>query len=120
MHNREARWRSFGNLGLIGAINSWMKKILIMSNLIDPDLVPQDELKEIKDQCMDWDNPVWVKEWLEAGHTEGRAEGRENSGAFQKSLYRQAGSRFDSETVERLTKHLDQIFDPKLLLEISW
>ena len=59
-------------------------------------------------------------EGLTEGLTEGIEKGRmEVLGEIRKSLYLQAGSRFDPETVGRLTKHLDQVSDPERLLEIS-
>ncbi len=59
-------------------------------------------------------------EGLTEGLTEGIEKGRmEVLGEIRKSLYLDVGSRFDPEAVGRLTKHLDQISDPGLLLEIS-
>ena len=82
---------------------------------IDPDLPPLGQMKQMEELVMDWPDPDWVKGWLETG----RVEGREKTlGAFRKELCRQAASKFDPETVERLTEHLDQISDPKLLMEI--
>ena len=65
-----------------------------------------------------------LTEGREKGLTEGREEGltagcEKTLGAFRKELCRQAASKFDPETVERLTEHLDQISDPKLLVKIS-
>ena len=99
---------------------------------IDPDLPPLEQMKQMEELVMDWPDPDWAKGWLETGrvegHEKGLAEGREKGltegcektlGAIRKRLCRQAASKFDPETVGRLTKHLDQISDPELLMEIS-
>ena len=88
----------------------------MLKDKIDPSLDPLDQLEQIENPVMDWEAPEWAQGWLEEGLAKGR---REVLGAFRKSLYLQAGSKFDPETVERLTKHLDQVSDPELLLEIS-
>ncbi len=81
---------------------------------------------------MDWPDPDWAKEWLEAGREQGRREIREEErekgltggrekilGPVRKELCRQAALKLDPETVGRLTEHLDQISDIKLLIKIS-
>ena len=115
-----------------------------MEDKIDSSLDPLDQLEQIKNLAMDWDAPDWAHGWIEESLTEGIAKGREEGltegiekgltkgrtegiekgrtevlGAIRKRLYRRVGSRFDPEAVGRLTKHLDQISDPDLLLEIS-
>ena len=115
-----------------------------MEDKIDSSLDPLDQLEQIKNLAMDWDAPDWAHGLIEEGREEGRTEGREEGrtegreegrtegreegrtegrtevlGVIRKRLYRRAGSRFDPEAVGRLTKHLDQISDPELLLEIS-
>ncbi len=79
---------------------------------IDPDLPPLGQMKQMEELVMDWPDPDWVKGWLETGH-------EEILDAIRKRLCRQAASKFDPETVGRLTEHLDQISDPELLMEIS-
>ena len=106
---------------------------------IDSDLPPVEQMKRVEELVMDWPDPDWAKGWLETGrvegHEKGLAEGREKGltegrekgltegrekilSAVRKELCHQAASKFDPETVERLTEHLDQISDPKLLMEI--
>ena len=61
-----------------------------------------------------------LEKGLAEGHEKGLTEGCEKTlGAIRKRLCRQAASKFDPETVGRLTKHLDRISDPELLMEIS-
>ena len=104
----------------------------MLEDKIDPSRDPLDQLEQIENLVMDWEAPEWAQGWLEEGLAKGRTEGieegiekgiekgrREVLGAIRKSLYLQAGSKFDPETVGRLTKHLDQVSDPELLLEIS-
>ena len=105
---------------LAGALSNWFKEYLTMEDKIDSSLDPLDQLEQIKNLAMDWDVPDWAHGLIEEGREEGRTEGRtEVLGAIRKRLYRRVGSRFDPEAVGRLTKHLDQISDPDLLLEIS-
>ena len=121
---------------LAGALSNWFKEYLTMEDKIDSSLDPLDQLEQIKNLAMDWDAPDWAHGWIEESLTEGIAKGREEGltegiekgltkgrtevlGAIRKRLYRRVGSRFDPEAVGRLTKHLDQISDPDLLLEIS-
>ena len=73
-------------------------------------------LEQIKNLVVDWDVPDWAHGWIKEGIEEGWEE---VLGVIRKRLYRRAGSRFDPEAVGQLTKHLDQISDPDLLLEIS-
>ena len=85
---------------------------------------PVARLEQIKNLVVDWDAPDWAHGWIEEGIEKGWKEGIEKGrtevlGAIRKSLYLQAGSRFDPETVGRLTQHLDQVSDPERLLEIS-
>ena len=83
----------------------------MLEDKIDPSLDPLDQLEQIENRVMDWEAPEWAQGWLEEGRME-------VLGTIRKSLYLQAGSKFDPETVERLTKHLDQVSDPELLVEI--
>ena len=101
----------------------------MLKDKIDSSLDPLDQPEQIKNLVVDWDVPDWdvpdwahgwIKEGFEKGWMEGIEKGREEVlGAIRKRLYRRVGSRFDPEAVGRLTKHLDQISDPDLLLEIS-
>ena len=99
---------------------------------IDPKLSALERLRLMKGSVVDWDDPECAERWVEAGRAEGfkkgfkkgfkegRAEGRaEVLGMIRKHLYCQAGEISDPETVERLTKHLDRISDPDMLLEIA-
>ena len=109
---------------LAGALSNWFKEYLTMEDKIDSSLDPLDQLEQIKNLAMDWDVPDWAHGLIEEGREEGRTEGREEGrtevlGEIRKSLYLDVGSRFDPEAVGRLTKHLDQISDLGLLLEIS-
>ena len=105
---------------LAGALSNWFKEYLTMEDKIDSSLDPLDQLEQIKNLAMDWDVPDWAHGLIEESREEGRTEGRtEVLGEIRKSLYLDVGSRFDPEAVGRLTKHLDQISDPGLLLEIS-
>ena len=107
----------------------------MLKDKIDSSLDPWDQLERMQNLAMNWEAPEWAQGWLEEGLAKGRTEGRtegiekgikegiekgrtEVLGAIRKSLYLQAGSRFDPETVGRLTKHLDQVSDPERLLEI--
>ncbi len=108
---------------LAEAFYGWFTEVLTMSEaideLIDPKLPALEKLKLLKDAVVDWDDPEWAQRWVEEGRAEGVEEERaEVLGMIRKRLYRQAGERFDPETVGRLTKHLDRISDPDLLLEI--
>ena len=133
---------------LIRAISNWVGEYLMLKDKIDSSLDPWDQLERMQNLAMNWEAPEWAQGWLEEGlakgrtegiekgRTEGRTEGIEEGiekgrtegiekgrtevlGAIRKSLYLQAGSRFDPETVGRLTQHLDQVSDPERLLEIS-
>ncbi len=115
----------------------------MLKDKIDSSLDPWDQLERMQNLAMNWEAPEWAQGWLEEGLAKGRTEGRtegiekgrtegiekgrtegiekgrtEVLGAIRKSLYLQAGSRFDPETVGRLTQHLDQVSDPERLLEI--
>ena len=96
---------------------------------IDPNLSAPGKL--MKGAVVDWDDPECAEKWVQEGRAkgfkkgfkEGRAEVHaevhaEVLGMIRKRLYRQAGERFDPETVGRLTQHLDRISDLELLLEI--
>ena len=130
----------FTRQSLARVLSNWFKEYLKMESKIDPSLDPLDQLEQIENLVMDWDAPDWAHGWIEEGLAKGRTEGIEKGrtegiekgrtegiekgrtevlGAIRKSLYLQAGSRFDPETVGRLTKHLDQVSDPERLLEIS-
>ncbi len=118
----------FTRQSLARVLSNWFKEYLKMESKIDPSLDPLDQLEQIENLVMDWEAPEWAQGWLEEGLAKGRTEGIEEGiekgrtevlGAIRKSLYLQAGSRFDPETVGRLTKHLDQVSDPERLLEIS-
>ena len=100
----------------------------MLKDKIDSSLDPWDQLERMQNLAMNWEAPEWAQGWLEEGLAKGRTEGIEEGiekgrtevlGAIRKSLYLQAGSRFDPETVGRLAKHLDQVSDPERLLEIS-
>ena len=129
---------------LAEAFYGWFTEVLTMGEAIDeridPELPALEKLKLLKDAVVDWDDPEWAQRWVEEGRAEGRVEGIEEGrvegieegiekgvekgravvlGMIRKRLYRQAGERFDPETVGRLTRHLDRISDPELLLEIS-
>ena len=124
---------------LAEAFYGWLTEVLTMSEAIDeridPNLSAPERLRLMKGAVVDWDDPKCAEEWVEAGRAEGleegikegRAEGRAEGrvegrakilGMIRKRLYRQAGERFDPETVGRLTRHLDRISDPDLLWEI--
>ena len=134
------RLQEIGKGDLTKTFNGWFMEVSTMRDdiqkHIDPDLPPLGQMEQMEELVMDWPDPDWVKGWVEAGHMEGHKEGREEGlteglekgltegcektlGAFRKELCRQAASKFDPETVERLTEHLDQISDPKLLVKIS-
>ena len=144
LHGLRMRLQEIGKGDLTRTFNGWFMEVSTMRDdiqkHIDPDLPPLGQMKQMEELVMDWPDPDWVKGWLETGHMEGRKEGREEGlteglekglekgltegcektlGAFRKELCRQAASKFDPETVERLTEHLDQISDPKLLVKIS-
>ncbi len=100
----------------------------MLKDKIDSSLDPLDWLEQIKNLVVDWDVPDWAHGWIKDGIEKGWMEGFEEGlmegrmevlGVIRKSLYLDVGSRFDPEAVGRLTKHLDQISDPGLLLEIS-
>ena len=92
----------------------------MLKDKIDSSLDPLDRLEQIKNLVVDWDVPDWAHGWIQEAFEKGLTEGRmEVLGVIRKSLYLDVGSRFDPEAVGRLTKHLDQISDPDLLLEIS-
>ena len=124
---------------LAEAFYGWFTEVLEKSEAIDqridPKLPALEKLKLLEKELMNWDDTEWTESWVEEGRTEGiekgraegraevraegRAEGRaEVLGMIRKRLYRQAGERFDPETVGRLTRHLDPISDPDLLWEI--
>ena len=122
------RLQEIGKEDLARTFNGWFTEATAMRDdiqkHIDPDLPPLGQMKQMEELVMDWPDPDWAKGWLEAGREEGRkkglAEGREKIlGPVRKELCRQAASKFDPETVRRLTEHLDQISDPKLLVKIS-
>ena len=125
------RLQEIGKGDLTRTFNGWFMEVSTMRDdiqkHIDPDLPPLGQMEQMEELVMDWPDPDWVKGWVETGHMEGLTEGHEKGltegcektlGAFRKELCRQAASKFDPETVRRLTEHLDQISDPKLLMEI--
>ena len=117
------RLQEIGKGDLTRTFNGWFMEVSTMRDdiqkHIDPDLPPLGQMEQMEELVMDWPDPDWVKGWVEAGREKGLAEGREKIlGPVRKELCRQAASKFDPETVERLTEHLDQISDPKLLMEI--
>ncbi len=103
---------------LAEAFYGWFTEVLAMSEAIDEQIDPKlpalERLKLMKGAVVDWDDPECAERWVEAGRAEVWAEAL---GMIRKRLYRQAGERFDPETVGRLIKHLDPISDPELLLE---
>ena len=126
------RLQEIGKEDLARTFNGWFTEATAMRDdiqkHIDPDLPPLGQMKQMEELVMDWPDPDWAKGWLEEGREEGLAEGRKKGltegceeilGAIRKRLCRQAASKFDPETVGRLTEHLDQISDPELLMEIS-
>ncbi len=122
------RLQEIGKGDLTRTFNGWFMEVSTMRDdiqkHIDPDLPPLGQMEQMEELVMDWPDPDWVKGWVEAGHMEGHKEGRKDGheeilDAFRKELCRQAASKFDPETVRRLTEHLDQISDPKLLVKIS-
>ena len=115
-----AREDDFTRQSLARALSDWVGEYLMLKDKIDSSLDPLDRLEQIKNLVVDWDVPDWAHGWIQEGFEKGWEEGREEVlGVIRKRLYRRAGSRFDPEAVGRLTKHLDQISDPDLLLEIS-
>ena len=108
-----------GKNNLAEAFYGWFTEVLTMSEAIDEQIDPKvsapKRLRLMKGAVVDWDDPECAEKWVEAGRAEVHAE---VLGMIRKRLYRQAGERFDPETVERLIKHLDRISDPELLLEI--
>ena len=101
---------------LTRALSDWVGEYLMLKDKIDSSLDPLDQLEQIENLVVDWDVPDWAHGWIKEGFEKGREE---VLGAIRKRLYCRAGSRFDPEAVGRLTKHLDQISDPELLLEIA-
>ena len=94
---------------LAGALSNWVGEYLMLKDKIDSSLDPLDQPEQIENLVVDWDVPDWAHGWIKEGFEKGRAEGRaEVLGVIRKRLYRRVGSRFDPETVGRLTKHLDQ------------
>ena len=66
--------------------------------------------------------PIWDPEWIakQEGFDEGFDEGRaEVLDIIRERLYCALEARSDPEMFGRLTKHLDRISDPELLLKIS-
>ena len=127
-----AREDDFTRQSLARALSNWVGEYLMLKDKIDSSLDPLDQPEQIKNLAMDWDVPDWAHGWIqeafekgwkeefEKGWKEGIEKGREEVlGVIRKSLYLDVESGFDPEAVGRLTKHLGQISDPGLLLEIS-
>ena len=123
-----AREDDFIRQSLARALSDWVGEYLMLKDKIDSSLDPLDRLEQIKNLVVDWDVPDWAHGWIKEGIEKGWMEGFEEGlmegrtevlGVIRKRLDRRVGSRFDPEAVGRLTKHLDQISDPDLLLEIS-
>ena len=131
-----AREDDFTRQSLTRALSDWVGEYLMLKDKIDSSLDPLDQPEQIKNLAMDWDVPDWAHGWIQEAFEKGWKEGIEKGwkeefekgltegrmevlGVIRKRLYRRVGSRFDPEAVGRLTKHLDQISDPDLLLEIS-
>ena len=115
-----AREDDFTRQSLARALSDRVGEYLMLKDKIDSSLDPLDRLEQIENLVVDWDVPDWAHGWIKEGIEKGWKEGREEVlGAIRKRLYLDVGSRFDPEAVGQLTKHLDQISDPDLLLEIS-
>ena len=88
-----------------------------MDKLVDSNLSPPEQMQDLEALQPDSD---WAKPWILGIHAKGRKEGREEMlDEIRTSLCHQAASKFDPETLERLTNHLDRISDLEPLLEIG-
>ena len=72
-------------------------------------------MEQIEDAVVNRPFSDWAQPWILEIREEGRKEMLDE---IRASLCHQAASKFDPETLERLTNHLDRISDPKLMLEI--
>ena len=110
-----------------------------MDKLVDRNLSPPEQMEQMEEAVENQSDSDWLKPWIleihaegykegyAAGYAEGRKESHEEGrakdheealAAIRARLCHQAASKWDPETLGRLTNHLDRISDLEPLLDI--